>query len=84
MSEMKLPRLPRSNYPNITYQRRYIGTVYTPEQMKAYAMRAVLAEREACAKAVESIHLFGVGQMREFEKATLEDAAFKIRHRDKE
>lgn len=81
---MKLPRLPASKYPSVTYQRCHIGAVYTPEQMKSYAEKAVLAEREACAKAVESIPLFGVGQMREFEKATLEDAAFKIRHRDKE
>ena len=49
MSEMKLPRLPKSKFPDVTYQRCYIGTVYTPEQMKSYAMRAVLAEREACA-----------------------------------
>ena len=53
--EIKLPRLPKSNYPNMTYQRRYIGTVYTPKQMKAYAMRAVLAEREACAQVCESM-----------------------------
>ena len=53
MSEMKLPRLPKSNYPDMTYQRRYIGTVYTPEQMKAYAEKAVLAERDACRKEFE-------------------------------
>ena len=52
---MKLPRLPKSNYPNMTYQRCFIGAVYTPEQMKAYAMRAVLAEREACAQLCEGM-----------------------------
>lgn len=52
---MKLPRLPRSKYPNTTYRRCYIGTVYTPEQMKAYAEKAVLAEREACAQVCESM-----------------------------
>ena len=52
---MKLPRLPKSNYPDMTYQRRFIGAVYTPEQMKAYAEKAVLAEREACAQVCESM-----------------------------
>lgn len=46
---MKLPRLPKSNYPDMTYKRCFIGTVYTADQMKAYAEKAVLAEREACA-----------------------------------
>jgi len=55
MSEMKLPRLPRSKYPDLTYRHCYIGKVYTPEQMKAYAEKAVLAEREACAQLCEGM-----------------------------
>ena len=38
-------------------------------------------EREECAKTVESIPLFAVGDMRQFEKAILEDAAAQIRKR---
>ena len=83
MSEMKLPRLPKSNYPDMTYQRRFIGAVYTPEQMKAYAMRAVLAEREACAQLCEAMR----PTEREFDQrfytaCTLNANA--IRNRDKE
>jgi hypothetical protein len=43
--------------------------------------RLLAAECEACAKAVESIPLFTVGEMRQFEKATLDDAAKQIRKR---
>lgn len=51
----KLPRLPKAIETGVMHQRRYIGTVYTPEQMREYAQAAVLAEREACADVCEDI-----------------------------
>lgn len=50
---MKLPRLPKPVATGVQHQRCHIGSVYTAEQMKAYAAKAVEAEREACAKIVE-------------------------------
>jgi hypothetical protein len=49
-------RLPKPAETNVTYERRYIGSVYTAEQMRKYAAKAVAAEREACAKVCEDLH----------------------------
>ena len=49
-------RLPKPAETNVTYDRRYIGSVYTAEQMRKYAAKAVAAEREACAKVCEDLH----------------------------
>jgi hypothetical protein len=42
---------------------------------------AVKAEREACAKTIESLPLFAIGNQQEYEKATIEDVAKQIRAR---
>jgi hypothetical protein len=46
-------RLPKPAETNVTHDRRHIGSVYTAEQMRKYAAKAVAAEREACAKVCE-------------------------------
>ena len=45
-------RLPKPVAGNVIYRDLYIGSVYTKEQMRAFAEKAVLAEREACAELV--------------------------------
>lgn len=42
-------RLPKPAETNVTHDRRHIGSVYTAEQMRKYAAKAVAKEREACA-----------------------------------
>jgi len=42
---------------------------------------ATKAEREACAKTIDEMHLYGFSDVREFEMATLQDAAKAIRAR---
>ena len=54
---------------------------FTQERWEIECKSQVEIEREACAKTVEAIPLFAVGEMREFERATLEDAAKQIRAR---
>ena len=39
---MKLPRLPKTEFTNMTYQRRAVGTLYTADHMRAYAAKAYL------------------------------------------
>jgi hypothetical protein len=41
----------------------------------------IQAEREACAKTIDEMHLYGFDDVREFEIATLQDAAKAIRSR---
>jgi len=41
-------RLPKPIATGVKYQSRALGSVYTAAQMKAYAAKAVEAEREAC------------------------------------
>jgi hypothetical protein len=48
-------RLPKPIATGVRFQSRTLGSVYTAAQMKAYAAKAVKAEREACAKVCESI-----------------------------
>ena len=48
-------RLPKPAETNVTHDRRRIGSVYTAEQMRKYAAKAVAAEREACAKVCEEL-----------------------------
>jgi hypothetical protein len=47
-------RLPRPAETNVTHDRRHIGSVYTAEQMRKYAAKAVAKEREACAKILDA------------------------------
>jgi hypothetical protein len=42
-------RLPKPIATGVRFQSRLLGSVYTAAQMKAYAVKAVEAEREACA-----------------------------------
>lgn len=56
---MTLPKLPRSKYTGMQHRGCYIGTVYTQEQMREYARKAVAAEREACAKTAEDMCEYG-------------------------
>ena len=46
-------RLPKPIATGVRFQSRALGSVYTAAQMKAYAAKAVEAEREACAKVCE-------------------------------
>jgi hypothetical protein len=48
-------RLPKPAAANVVSRHLYLGSVYTKEQMRAFAEKAVKAEREACAKVCESI-----------------------------
>ena len=50
---MKLPRLPKPVATGVQHQRCHIGSVYTAEQMKAYAAKAVEAKREVCVQVCE-------------------------------
>jgi hypothetical protein len=43
-------RLPKPIATGVRFQSRALGSVYTAAQMKAYAAKAVEAEREACAR----------------------------------
>jgi hypothetical protein len=47
-------RLPKPIATGVRFQSRALGSVYTAAQMKAYAAKAVEAEREACAKVCET------------------------------
>jgi hypothetical protein len=46
-------RLPKPIATGVRFQSRALGSVYTAAQMKAYAAKAVEAEREACARMCE-------------------------------
>lgn len=48
-------RLPKPIATGVRFQSRTLGSVYTAAQMKAYAAKAVEAEREACARVAESM-----------------------------
>ena len=50
-------RLPKPAETNVTHERRYIGSVYTAEQMRKYAAKAVAKEREACAEMLDAVAL---------------------------
>ncbi len=45
---MKKLRLPAPVATNVVNQHRYFGSVYTAEQMRGFAEKAVLQEREEC------------------------------------
>ena len=49
-------RLPKPIAGNVIHRHLHLGSVYTKEQMQAFAEKAVLAEREACAKVCEDLH----------------------------
>ena len=51
------------------------------KELKAFAKLVAAKEREACAKAIDEMHLYGFADVREFEIATLQDAAKAIRAR---
>jgi hypothetical protein len=57
------------------------GGVIRWKDIKAFEALVRADEREECAKVIEAIPLFAVGEMREFEIATLSDAAKQIRAR---
>ena len=40
MTTTPLPRMPACKFKDMQYQRRYIGDVYTRDQMQAYATQA--------------------------------------------
>jgi predicted solute-binding protein len=48
-------RLPKPAAVNVVSRHLYLGSVYTKEQMRAFAEKAVKAEREACAEVCESM-----------------------------
>ena len=49
--------LPKPAETNVTHDRRHIGSVYTAEQMRKYAAKAVAKEREACAEMLDAVAL---------------------------
>jgi hypothetical protein len=49
MTKLRLPK-PVAN--DVIHRHLHLGSVYTKEQMRAFAEKAVLAEREACAELV--------------------------------
>ena len=48
-------RLPKPAAANVVSRHLYLGSVYTKEQMRAFAEKAVKAEREACAKVCDEL-----------------------------
>jgi hypothetical protein len=46
-------RLPKPIAGNVIHRHLHLGSVYTKEQMRAFAEKAVLVEREACAKVAQ-------------------------------
>lgn len=50
---MKLPRLPNPAVARGHYQHMYLGSLYTADQVKAYAQKCIAQEREDCAKVCE-------------------------------
>lgn len=54
-------------------------TITSNASIENFATLVRAAAIEEAAKAVDEIHLFAVGAMREFEAATLQDAARTIR-----
>jgi hypothetical protein len=50
-------------------------------RLERFAALVAAAEREACAKTIDEMHLYGFDDVREFEIATLQDAAKAIRAR---
>lgn len=76
-------KLPKSKYTNVHYEGCYIGTVYTAEQMRAFAQKAVLIEREECAKVCdEKIDAeYATGKVDHNEIGWTQACAFAIRAR---
>ena len=61
---------------------RYQASYGSYEELLQEAFEAgAKLEREACAKAIDEMHLYGFKDVREFEIATLQDAARTIRAR---
>jgi hypothetical protein len=48
-------RLPKPIAGNVIHRHLHLGSVYTKEQMRAFAEKAVLVEREACAKVCDDL-----------------------------
>lgn len=71
-----MTRLPKPKATYVRHQGLYIGSVYTAEQMRKFAEKAVLEEREACAQVVEKIETY-----EKVEKACFKFAAKTIRDR---
>jgi hypothetical protein len=55
--------------------------VIVTDELVAFANLVAQHEREACAKTIESLPLFAIGNQQEYEKATIEDVAKQIRAR---
>lgn len=62
-------RLPKPAAANVVSRHLYLGSVYTKEQMRAFAEKAVLAEREACAKVCDEYS--ATGKIEEFDRGWL-------------
>ena len=54
---------------------------FSMTHLERFAVLVAAAEREACAKTIDEMHLYGFDDVREFEIATLQDAAKAIRAR---
>ncbi len=54
---------------------------FEDKDLERFFHMAQAAEREACAKTIDEMHLYGFDDVREFEIATLQDAAKAIRAR---
>ena len=58
---MKKMRLPKPVATRVVHNRLTLGSVYTAEQMRKFAEKAVLLEREECAVMVDHILKEGGG-----------------------
>jgi hypothetical protein len=72
-------RLPKPAAANVINRHLYLGSVYTKEQMRAFAEKAVKAEREACAKLVDDIEARCIAK--DVDDPPLENIAAAIRAR---
>lgn len=81
MDDLMLPSLPRSEFTNMQYQRRYIGTVYTADQMREYAKKAVEADRAAMKMALECVEAWDRGCDRDDYWRDIEEAVSALRQR---
>ena len=52
---MKKMRLPKPVATRVVHNRLTLGSVYTAKQMRKFAEKAVLLEREECAKRLEAV-----------------------------
>lgn len=71
----------RDDITRIAREAGFVGFDGDNGSLRRFAAIVAAAEREACAKTIDEMHLYGFDDVREFEIATLQDAAKAIRAR---